>query len=104
MVIEKLNNSGADILVVGFGMPIQEKWLMENRNSINIPVVITGGAVFDWIAGEHKRGSKLLLNSGFEWLARLLIEPKRLWKRYLVGNPLFILRVCRQKIFGYKET
>lgn len=98
-IIRMINASGADILIVGFGMPLQERWLSENRERLQVPVVMTGGAVFDYLSGEQRRGPKWMTENGFEWLARLLIEPRRLWKRYIIGNPLFLIRVLRQR-FG----
>lgn len=95
-VVAEINAGDPDILLVGMGMPLQERWLMENRSKLNARVALTGGAVFDYVSGELRRGPRLLTDNGFEWLARLAIEPGRLWKRYLVGNPLFVLRVLRQ--------
>ncbi len=98
-IIQTINQKKPDVLVVGLGMPVQEKWLIENRNSLEVAVVMTGGAVFDYISGELKRGPKWMTDHGLEWLARMLIEPKRLWKRYIIGNPKFIYRVLLQR-FG----
>ncbi len=97
-VVNAINQACSDILIVGFGMPLQEKWIKENWQDIEVKVTLTGGAVFDYISGELKRGPKWMTDHGLEWLARLLIEPKRLWKRYLVGNPLFLLRVLLQRL------
>jgi N-acetylglucosaminyldiphosphoundecaprenol N-acetyl-beta-D-mannosaminyltransferase len=99
-VVREINAAAPDILLVGLGMPLQERWLMENRERIDAGVVLTGGAVFDYVSGGLRRGPRLLTDNGFEWLARLLVEPRRLWRRYLVGNPLFLLRVLRQRL-GY---
>lgn len=98
VVIEEINLAKPEILIVGFGMPLQERWLIENRSKIDAPVVLTGGAVFDYLSGELKRAPRWMTDNGLEWLGRLLIEPSRLWKRYLLGNPLFIMRVLKQKI------
>ena len=95
-VIQQINACKPNILVIAFGMPLQERWLMENAHHINANVILTGGAVFDFISGELRRGPRWMTNYGFEWLARLLIEPRRLWRRYLVGTPLFFWRVFRQ--------
>lgn len=95
-VIAQINALKPNILIVGFGMPLQEKWLSENWHSLEANVTLTGGAVFDYISSELKRGPKWMTDNGFEWLARLLIEPKRLWWRYLIGNPLFFYRVLKQ--------
>jgi N-acetylglucosaminyldiphosphoundecaprenol N-acetyl-beta-D-mannosaminyltransferase len=97
-VLQEINASSPDILLIGLGMPLQEYWLMENRHNLNAGVVLTGGAVFDYVSGRLRRGPRLLTESGFEWLARLLIEPRRLWRRYIVGNPLFLLRVLKQRL------
>ena len=101
-VVQKINAAAPDILLVGLGMPLQEYWLMENRHRLDASVALTGGAVFDYVSGRLRRGPRLLVSSGFEWLARLLIDPRRLWRRYLVGNPLFLLRVVRQRL-GVRE-
>jgi N-acetylglucosaminyldiphosphoundecaprenol N-acetyl-beta-D-mannosaminyltransferase len=101
-VVQKINAAAPDILLVGLGMPLQEYWLMENRHRLDTGVALTGGAVFDYVSGRLRRGPRLLVSSSFEWLARLLIEPRRLWRRYLVGNPLFFLRVVRQRL-GVRE-
>ncbi|MBA2692062.1 MAG: WecB/TagA/CpsF family glycosyltransferase [Rubrobacter sp.] len=95
-VIEEINAASPDLLLVGMGMPVQEKWLMENRDRLGFRVALSGGAVFDYASGELRRGPRLLTDNGLEWLARLAIEPGRLWRRYLIGNPLFMARVIRQ--------
>ena len=95
-VLEEINTAAPDILLVGLGMPLQERWLTQNRQRLEAGVALSGGAVFDYVSGRVRRGPRLLTKSGFEWLARLLNEPRRLWRRYLLGNPLFLLRVLRQ--------
>jgi N-acetylglucosaminyldiphosphoundecaprenol N-acetyl-beta-D-mannosaminyltransferase len=97
-VVEEINAAAPDILLVGLGMPLQEYWLMENRHRLDAGLALTGGAVFDYVSGRLRRGPRFLIGSGFEWLARLLVEPRRLWRRYLLGNPLFLLRVVRQRL------
>jgi N-acetylglucosaminyldiphosphoundecaprenol N-acetyl-beta-D-mannosaminyltransferase len=101
-VIHQINAAQPDILVVGFGMPLQERWLSENWADLNATVTLTGGAVFDYVSGELQRAPKWMTDNGLEWLGRLLIEPRRLWKRYVVGNPLFLWRVCKQR-FGWLQ-
>ncbi|HJQ30278.1 MAG TPA: WecB/TagA/CpsF family glycosyltransferase, partial [Rubrobacter sp.] len=86
-VLTEIKVARPDILLVGLGMPLQEIWLMENRHRIDAGVALTGGAVFDYVSGGLRRGPRLLTDNGFEWLARLFIEPRRLWRRYLLGNP-----------------
>jgi N-acetylglucosaminyldiphosphoundecaprenol N-acetyl-beta-D-mannosaminyltransferase len=86
------------MLLLGFGMPLQERWLMQNWDCLDVRVALTGGAAFDYISGDLRRGPRFLTDNGFEWLARLFIEPKRLWRRYVIGNPLFLLRVLKQRL------
>ena len=102
-VLQEIKAARPDILLVGLGMPLQERWLMENRHRIEAGVALTGGAVFDYVSGELRRGPRFLTDNGFEWLARLLVEPRRLWRRYLLGNPLFLLRVLGQRLVGQKR-
>jgi N-acetylglucosaminyldiphosphoundecaprenol N-acetyl-beta-D-mannosaminyltransferase len=100
-VVEEINAAAPDVLLVGLGMPLQERWLMENRHRLDVGAALTGGAVFDYVSGRLDRGPRLLTRNGFEWLARLLAEPRRLWRRYLVGNPLFLSRVLRQRLGAF---
>ena len=97
MVIRDINKQKPDILLVGFGMPIQEFWLRDNLSQIDTTITIPVGALFDYISGEIPRAPLWMTDNGLEWLGRLLIEPKRLWRRYLVGNPLFLWRVIKQR-------
>lgn len=97
-VLKQINTTHPDILLVGFGMPLQEKWLMENWPRIDTHVGLTGGAVFDYLSGEVPRAPRWMTDHGLEWLGRLVIEPRRLWKRYLIGNPLFFWRVLKQRL------
>lgn len=97
-VVATIAASGARILVVGFGMPIQERWLADNCAALPPMVFLTGGAAFDYVAGVARRGPRLLTDHGFEWAVRLAQEPARLWRRYLLGNPLFLLRVALHRL------
>jgi N-acetylglucosaminyldiphosphoundecaprenol N-acetyl-beta-D-mannosaminyltransferase len=99
-VIDLVNGSGADVLLVGFGMPAQEHWIARHRESIRAAVVFSVGAAIDYAAGKVARGPRFLTQYGFEWLARLAIEPRRLWRRYLIGLPDFALVVLRQRLWG----
>ena len=96
-IITMINAAKPDILIVGFGMPLQERWLMENWKRLDIKVALTGGAILDRVAGQLRRGPRWMTDNGLEWLSRLAIEPRRLWKRYLIGNPVFLLRVLRER-------
>lgn len=95
-VIERINAVKPDILIVGLGRPAQELWLRENWRRIEAKVGLTGGGAFDLISGSLPRGPRWAVDNGFEWLCRLFIEPRRLWRRYLLGNPLFLWRVFLQ--------
>ncbi len=95
-LIAAINQAKPDILLVGFGMPLQERWIDENLADISTHVALSSGACLDYVAGEVRRGSPLLVNYGFEWLARMLIEPRRLWRRYVLGNPYFLFLILRQ--------
>lgn len=95
-VIARINAAKPDILLVGMGTPFQERWVAANRDRLRVPVVWVLGATADFISGKVSRGPAFLYNR-YEWLARLLVDPRRLWRRYLVGNVLFVERVVRQK-------
>jgi N-acetylglucosaminyldiphosphoundecaprenol N-acetyl-beta-D-mannosaminyltransferase len=98
-VIAKINDSKANILLVGMGMPLQEKWIKNNFDRLsNVNVFLPVGAMFDYVTDVVPRGPKWMTDHGLEWLARLIIEPKRLWKRYIIGNPLFLYRVFLQRL------
>jgi N-acetylglucosaminyldiphosphoundecaprenol N-acetyl-beta-D-mannosaminyltransferase len=99
-VLAEINALKPDILVVGFGMPTQEKWILENRDELNVHVIFPVGAFFDYIAGEVVRAPCWMTDYGLEWLGRLIIEPRRLWKRYVIGNPLFLWRVFIHEILN----
>jgi N-acetylglucosaminyldiphosphoundecaprenol N-acetyl-beta-D-mannosaminyltransferase len=96
-VIVAINTFKPHLLIVGFGMPLQEAWIQANMNQIDARVIMPLGACLDFYTGRVPRGPAWLTNHGFEWLARLLTEPRRLWKRYLIGNPLFLYRVLKQR-------
>jgi len=97
-VLADINAARPNILIVGMGMPMQERWLLDNWSRIDANIALTGGAVFDYISGDLKRAPAWMTNNGLEWLGRLLIEPRRLWQRYIVGNPVFLVRVIRERL------
>ncbi|WP_119069685.1 WecB/TagA/CpsF family glycosyltransferase [Rubrobacter indicoceani] len=99
-VIEAIEAAAPDLLLVGLGMPVQEEWLLENRRELGAKVAFNCGAAFDYLSGELVRGPRFLTDNGFEWLARLLVEPGRLWRRYLLGNPVFLARAVRQAVIS----
>jgi N-acetylglucosaminyldiphosphoundecaprenol N-acetyl-beta-D-mannosaminyltransferase len=97
-VIQIINAAKPDIVILGFGMPIQERWLLENWDRLDTSVALTAGAMFDFLAGEVWRGPRWMTDHGLEWLSRFLTEPRRLWRRYLIGNPLFVARILKQRL------
>ncbi|MHB1188801.1 WecB/TagA/CpsF family glycosyltransferase [Thiobacillus sp.] len=93
--VDRISTSGARIVFVGLGCPKQERWMAEHRGRIDA-VMIGVGAAFDFHAGTVRRAPAWMRDNGLEWLHRLLSEPGRLWKRYLVTNTLFIVGAARQ--------
>jgi N-acetylglucosaminyldiphosphoundecaprenol N-acetyl-beta-D-mannosaminyltransferase len=88
------------ILFVALGSPKQEMWIYNNYQSLGVPISIGIGASFELVAGMVPRAPKIMQNMGMEWLFRLFMEPRRLWKRYVVCNTLFIWLVIQQRFFG----
>lgn len=96
-IIQQINALRPHILVLGLGMPVQEQWLRDNWSNLQANIALTGGAVFDYLSGQLVRAPRWMTQNGLEWLGRLIIEPNRLWKRYIIGNPLFLWRLWKQK-------
>jgi N-acetylglucosaminyldiphosphoundecaprenol N-acetyl-beta-D-mannosaminyltransferase len=94
-IIEQINTSGAGVVSVSLGCPKQELWMAEHRGLINA-VIVGVGAAFDYHAGTLKRAPLWMQHNGLEWFYRLVSEPRRLWKRYLITNTLFVLKAIRQ--------
>ncbi len=103
-VIEKINQFKPDVLYIGFGMPLQERWILDNSDRIEARVFLPLGACLDFYTGAVARGPRWLTDNGFEWLTRLITEPMKLWERYIVGNPLFLYRVLKQRVFQGKKV
>lgn len=95
-LLEDMAAHGTGILFVGMGDPRQQEWVDLHRAHLP-PAVLTCGGLFDWLSGSNKRAPQWMIRGGLEWLWRLIIEPRRLAKRYLLGNPEFMARVARQK-------
>ena len=98
-IIELINQSGANVLAVGLGAPKQEKWIMQHRH--RMPAVqgfMAIGATLDFEAGNVPRAPKFMQYAGLEWAYRLLREPRRLWRRYLLENPPFLWLALKQKL------
>jgi len=95
--INRINSSGAHIVLVGRGCPRQEKWVSTHLGKVNA-VMMAVGAAFDFHAGTVKQAPAWMQSKGLEWLFRLVQEPNRLWKRYLFTNSQFILLFCKYKL------
>ena len=99
-IVRSINESGARLVLVGLGCPKQELWMAAHRGRVQA-VMLGLGAAFDFHAGTAKRAPLWMQRAGFEWLHRLLSEPRRLWKRYLVTNSIFAVKVTGQLLRGY---
>jgi len=97
-IVAQINASGARTVWVGLGCPKQEKWMLAHRGRVQA-VMLGVGAAFDFISGAKARAPAWVQKLGLEWLHRLASEPKRLWKRYLVTNTLFVIGAARQLLF-----
>jgi len=95
-VVEDINERRPDIVLVGMGSPKQELWVQRNAHRLDADVVWTVGALFDYVSGRVPRAPGWLADNGLEWIFRLAIEPNRMWRRYLLGNPVFVSRVMAQ--------
>ena len=95
--LREINKSNPDILWVGLGSPKQDFWMYNHRDKLNVPVMIGVGAAFDFFAGTKKQAPAWMQRSGLEWIFRLCSEPKRLWKRYLIGNTKFIYYLIKDR-------
>ncbi|MFN2525866.1 MAG: WecB/TagA/CpsF family glycosyltransferase [Actinomycetota bacterium] len=96
-VIEEIQSSGTGLLLVGLGNPKQEMWLDANLAATGARLGIGVGAFFDFIAQEIRRAPAWMNRAGLEWLFRLGLEPRRMWRRYIVGNPAFVVRVVKER-------
>ena len=99
-LVAEIDASGADIVWVGLGCPKQERWMARFRPRLRAPVLIGVGAGFDFLTGEARRAPRWVQLSGFEWLYRLVSEPKRLWPRYSRVVPRFLLLAARELVRG----
>ena len=98
-IIEAINRANPDLLWIGMTAPKQEKWTYSHWNELNIHCHVgTIGAVFDFFAGTYKRAPQWWQEHSLEWLYRLIKEPKRMWRRYVLGNPLFLWNITLEAI------
>lgn len=97
-IIKMIREAAPDILFVGLGAPKQEKWIYNHYKILNIPVSIGVGVVFEFMSGMVRRAPAWMQKMGFEWFWRLVMEPRRLWKRYLVDDVKFFWLVLKEKL------
>lgn len=103
-IVNIINESNCNVLVVGVGAPKQEKWIMKYKNDLkNIDLFMALGATIDFEAGNIKRAPVLFQRLYLEWFYRFLIEPRRLWRRYFLEDPLFFWYILKQKLSFYKS-
>lgn len=97
-IINLINSLNVNILLVGFGNPIQEKWVEKHFTLLQANTIITCGGLFDYYANNVKRAPLIFQKTGFEWLFRLIQEPRRLYKRYVYGNFNYVVMVLSMKL------
>ena len=98
-IVDAINATNPDLLWIGMTAPKQEKWTYSHWEELNIHCHVgTIGAVFDFYAGTAKRAPLWWQQHSLEWLYRLCIEPKRMWRRYVIGNPLFLWNIAKERM------
>ena len=103
-VIDAINKTGADMLLVAFGAPAQEKWIIQHHSQLTPTIQMGVGGLFDFYSGKIPRAPVWMREIGLEWVYRLIQEPRRMWRRYIIGNPLFLYRVMRWKMAEGEES
>jgi N-acetylglucosaminyldiphosphoundecaprenol N-acetyl-beta-D-mannosaminyltransferase len=103
-VIQEINTLRPQVLFIGMGTPNQEKWLAAQRSALDVPLCWAVGALFDYVAGDEQRVPAWLYRLGLEWLWRLWVNPHGKWRRYILGNPLFVVRVLKQRFQARSRT
>ncbi len=98
-VINKINNSQADVLFVGMGVPLQEKWILKNREKLNPRLCLGVGALFDYLSGSVPRAPAIMRVLHMEWVWRILLEPKRMIKRYIIDGAKLFWLVLQDRLF-----
>lgn len=99
IMLNLINDFKPNVLMVGMTAPKQEKWAYKNFNKLNVEHICCIGAVFDFYAGTIKRAPQWIIKIGMEWFFRMIKEPRRMWRRYLAGNLIFIFHIFREKLY-----
>jgi N-acetylglucosaminyldiphosphoundecaprenol N-acetyl-beta-D-mannosaminyltransferase len=100
---EMINDSGADIVWVGLGLPKQERWMFEHREKLNATVLVGVGAAFKFMSGQVRRAPPWVGDHGFEWLWRFFQEPHRVWRRVMIDGPHFLICVALEALDSRKR-
>lgn len=95
-LVSEIQRLRPDVILTGMGMPRQEKWAWSAKQRLGQGVIIATGALFRWYTGHERRAPRWITQNGFEWLARLVLSPRKHFKRYIIGLPLFYLRILKQ--------
>lgn len=96
--MKMINDAHPDIVWVGLGSPKQEQWIAAHRSELRAPLLIGVGAAFDFHSGRLPQAPRWMQRTALEWLFRLLVEPRRLWRRYLIHNPVFLILIVLQAL------
>ncbi len=97
-IVREVNRLNVDLLIVGMGMPLQERWIARVFDQLPPATILTAGSCLEYLSGNRSRCPMWMSRSGLEWLFRLLQEPRRLWRRYLIGNPRFLFRILLERL------
>ena len=96
-MLNAVNTFCPDVLMIGMTAPKQEKWAYQNYHHLKVGHICSIGAVFDFYAGTVRRAPRWMISLGLEWFYRLIMEPKRMWRRYLIGNTIFLKHLLTEK-------
>jgi len=97
-IAQQVKAAGTGLLLVGLGNPAQELWMRANLHASGARLAVGVGAFFDFQAGQLPRAPEWMNRAGIEWVHRLAQEPRRMWRRYLLGNPIFLARVAAEEL------
>jgi len=97
-ICEAICSAKPDVLIVGMGVPKQEKWISEHKKNFPIKLYVAVGGLLDFLAGANPRAPIWMRRMGIEWFFRMCCEPRRLWKRYVLGNPQFLYHAAQEAI------
>lgn len=103
-MIQMINQAKPDVLWVALGMPKQDRWIYDHRHRLKVPIAIGVGAAFAFVSGDVKRAPEPIGTWGLEWLWRLIMEPRKLWRRDFIDGPRFLWHVARELIQEKRRT